>query len=353
MKTVGEARIWLKENLKSVFAADELSEILFLVLHFITRLSQAQLHAFPEKELTEDQIEMLLLSVKKLQSGMPVQYALGKTEFFGLRFEVDPSVLIPRPETEELVSWVLELKGNTSGDERSGERAEGEEVKGEREKGKGERGKGKGGKGERRKEVAENTEGGRRNLESATGHRQLVTVHRPPATGKTILDIGTGSGCIPIAIKKNWPEAEVFALDISAEALQTARRNALLNQVEVGFFQQDMLNFYQVKEARQYSIIVSNPPYVTPSEKKPMQANVLDFEPHLALFVPETDPLLFYRAIAHFASFVLEKNGLLFLEINEKYGKQTLGLLQQNGFVELELRKDFRGKDRMVRAMKV
>ncbi len=362
MKTVGEVRVWLKENLKSAFTADELPEILFLVLHFVTRLSRTQLHAFPEKELTEDQIEMLLLSVKKLQNGMPVQYALGETEFFGLRFEVDPSVLIPRPETEELVSWVLELKGNTSGDERSGERAEGEGLKGEGEKGKGERGKeergtgkggkGKGGKEERRKEVAENAEGGTGNAELATGNRQLVTVHRQPATEKTILDIGTGSGCIPIAIKKNWPEAAVFALDISAEALQTARRNALLNQVEVGFFQQDMLNFYPIKEARQYSIIVSNPPYVTPSEKKPMQANVLDFEPHLALFVPETDPLLFYRAIANFASLMLEKNGLLFLEVNENFGQETVKLLQEKGFSPIELKKDFRGKDRMVKAVK-
>jgi len=349
MKTVGEVRVWLKENLKSAFTADELPEILFLVLHFITRLSQAQLHAFPEKELTEDQIEMLLLSVKKLQSGMPVQYALGETEFFGLRFEVDPSVLIPRPETEELVSWVLEeVKGE--GEKGKGER--GKEERGKEERGKEERGKGKGGKEERRKEVAENAEGGTGNAELATGHRQLVTVHRQPATEKTILDIGTGSGCIPIAIKKNWPEAEVFALDISAEALQTARRNALLNQVEVDFFQQDMLNFYPIKEARQYSVIVSNPPYIMPSEKKLMQVNVLDFEPYQALFVPETDPLLFYRAIAHFASFMLKKNGLLFLEINENFGQETVKLLQEKGFSPIELKKDFRGKDRMVKAVK-
>jgi len=315
MKTVGEARVWLKEKLKSVFAAEELPEILFLVLHFITRLSQTQLHAFPEKELTEDQIQMLLLSVKKLQSGMPVQYALGETEFFGLRFGVDPSVLIPRPETEELVSWVLE------------------EVKGE---------KGKGGKveGERKKEERGAWNGG------------SDVDNCPPATDKTILDIGTGSGCIPIAIKKNWPEAEVFALDISAEALQTAQRNALLNQVEVDFFQQDMLNFHPIKGARQYSVIVSNPPYVTPSEKKLMQANVLDFEPHQALFVAETDPLLFYRAIAHFASFMLKKNGLLFLEINENFGQETVKLLQEKGFSPIELKKDFRGKDRMVKAVK-
>ena len=291
MKTVGEARIWLKENLKTVYAADELQEILFLVMNCITKLSQTQLHAFPEKELTEAQIKMLLLSAKKLQTGMPVQYALGETEFFGLKFEVNSSVLIPRPETEELVSWVLEERGM-----RSGERKEEKVVQ--------------------------------------------------------ILDIGTGSGCIPIAIKKNWPEAEVSGLDISAEALQTAQKNALLNQAEVQFVQQDILNFYPVKEASEFSLIVSNPPYITPSEQKQMQSNVLDFEPHNALFVPENDPLLFYRAIAGYASFMLEKNGLLFFEINENYGKETIMLLQEKRFINIELRKDFRGKDRMIRAVK-
>ena len=296
MKTVGEARIWLKEKLKSIYAEEELPGILFLTLNFITGLSQTQLHVFPEKEMTDAQIRMLLLSTQKLKTGMPIQYVLNETEFFGLKFEVNPSVLIPRPETEELVAWVLEGKGDKeSGDLRSGER------------------------------------------EKAI----------------SILDIGTGSGCIPIAIKKNWPEAAVSSLDISAEALQTAQKNALLNEVEVNLFQQDILNFYPVKEASQYSIIVSNPPYITPLEQKLMQPNVLDFEPYQALFVPENDPLLFYRTIARHASFMLQKNGLLFFEINEKYGQQTLGLLQQNGFVELELRKDFRGKDRMVRAMKV
>jgi len=296
MKTVGEARIWLKEKIKNTYAEEELPGIVFLTLNFITGLSQTQLHVFPEKEMTDVQIRMLLLSTQKLKTGMPIQYVLNETEFFGLKFEVNPSVLIPRPETEELVAWVLEGKGDKeSGDLRSGER------------------------------------------EKAI----------------SILDIGTGSGCIPIAIKKNWPEAAVSSLDISAEALQTAQKNALLNEVEVNLFQQDILNFYPVKEALPYSIIVSNPPYITPNEQKLMHNNVLDFEPYQALFVPENDPLLFYRTIADHASFMLKKNGLLFLEINEKYGKQTLGLLQQNGFVELELRKDFRGKDRMVRAMKV
>jgi len=253
---------------------------------------------------------MLLLSTQKLKTGMPIQYVLNETEFFGLKFEVNPSVLIPRPETEELVAWVLEGKGSLSGDKRSGKRRKGDKESGDLRS------------GEREKAIS-------------------------------ILDIGTGSGCIPIAIKKNWLEAEVSGLDISTEALQTAQKNALSNEVEVIFFQQDVLNFYPVKEASQYSIIVSNPPYITPKEQKLMHNNVLDFEPYQALFVPENDPLLFYRTIADHASFMLKKNGLLFLEINEKYGQQTLKLLQQKGFVDLELRKDFRGKDRMVRAMKV
>lgn len=293
MKTVGEARIWLKEKIKSIYAEDELAEIQFLIMNFITGFSQTQLHVFAEKELTEAQIQMLLLSVKKLQTRMPVQYALGETEFFGLKLEVNPSVLIPRPETEELVAWVLDEKGK---------RLKGEGMK----EGKVER----------------------------------------------VLDIGTGSGCIPIAIKKNWQEAEVFGLDISVEALETAQRNALLNEVQVKFFQQDILNFHAIKEASEYSIIVSNPPYITPSEQELMNRNVLDFEPHQALFVPENDPLLFYCAVADYASFMLENNGLLFLEINEKYGQETITLLQQKGFAEITLRKDFRGKDRMIKAAK-
>ena len=295
MKTVGEARNWLKENLKSVYVSEELDSIVFLVLHFITKLSPTQQRAIPEKQLSDAQTQMLLLSAQKLQTGMPVQYVLGETEFFGLKLEVNPSVLIPRPETEELVSWVLE------------EKVKGEGLKGER-------------------------------LE---GERQKVI---------SILDIGTGSGCIPIAIKKNWPEAKVFGLDISAEALQAAQKNALLNQVEVGFFRQDVLNFIPVKEASRYSIIVSNPPYITPKEQKQMHHNVLGFEPHLALFVPENDPLLFYRKIASYASFTLQKNGLLFFEINENFGKAVVDLLKSKNFTAIELRKDLSGKDRMVRA---
>lgn len=290
MKTVSEARIWLKQKLKNIYDADELAEIQFLVLHKITGLSQTQLHVFNEKELTETQIQMLLLSVKKLESKMPVQYVLGEADFFGMKFKVNSAVLIPRPETEELVAWVLETQKNASKD-----------------------------------------------------HHE---------TTAKILDIGTGSGCIPIAIKKNWPEAEVSGLDIAAEALQIARENALLNQVEVVFFQQDILNFEPIKEASKYNIIISNPPYITPPEKLQMHQNVLAFEPHQALFVPQENPLIFYAAIAGHASFMLQKNGLLFFEINENFGQEMLALLTEKGFINLKLKKDFRGKDRMICAQK-
>lgn len=296
MKTVGEARLWLKEKLKDLFSAEELPELQFLILNFITGMSRTQQHVSPEKQLSEQQIRMLLLSAQKLDTRMPIQYVLGEADFFGLKFAVNQAVLIPRPETEELVSWVLEEKE----------------------------------KSERRK--------GERLMAESLG---LIA----------ILDIGTGSGCISIAIKKNWPEAIVSGLDISAEALQTAHHNALQNEVEVDLFQQDILNFYPVKEAS-YSIIVSNPPYIVPSEKTLMQPNVLNFEPHLALFVPETDPLLFYRAVANYAWFRLEENGLLFFEINPKFQSELNRLLHETGFIDITVKYDFRGQARMVRALK-
>lgn len=302
MKTVGEARIWLKEKLQNLFSAEELPEIQLLILQTITGLFQTQQRIFPEKELSEAQILMLLLSVKKLETGMPVQYALGEADFFGLKFKVDSSVLIPRPETEELVAWVLKEKKDRS--KERGKMLEGNNLKAENSK------------------------------------------------LNTILDIGTGSGCIPISIKKNWPSAQVSGLDISAEALQIAQENALQNQVEVVFFQQDILNFYPVKEALPYSVIVSNPPYIVPSEQQLMHTNVLDFEPHLALFVPENDPLLFYRAVAGFAFLMLEKKGSLFLEINPNFHQKLTQLLHEKGFINITSKPDFSGKVRMVKASK-
>jgi release factor glutamine methyltransferase len=209
---------------------------------------------------------------------------LGHTEFYGLQFKVNPSVLIPRPETEELVEWVLNS-----------------------------------------------------NL---------------PQTAINILDIGTGSGCIAISLKKNLPNATIWAIDISAEALKTAKENAKLNDAEVHFIETDVLNQNQTFNLLplNFNLIISNPPYVTPADKGLMHANVTDFEPHTALFVPQDDPLLFYKSIADLAAKKLIKGGLLFFEINESYGEETAVMLEEKQFKQVELRKDLSGRDRMIKA---
>jgi release factor glutamine methyltransferase len=198
---------------------------------------------------------------------------------------VNENTLIPRPETEELVEWI---------------------VDGLKVKGKGQR----------------------------------------------VLDIGTGSGCIPIALKKEIPSAFVSAIDISEKALEMARKNALDNQVEVNFIHQDILTSQHLNISTSqpllFDVIVSNPPYVRNLEKKEIKRNVLDFEPHLALFVADSDALLFYRKIAQLALKSLSSNGKLFFEINQYFGKETVELLEQLGFKNIELRKDFVGNDRMI-----
>jgi release factor glutamine methyltransferase len=294
MKTIADALLIFDDSLKNIYPTDEITSIKYLVISNITGLSKAQLRAFTDRELNAEQWQRLEQIITELQTGKPVQYILGHTEFYGLTFKVNPSVLIPRPETEELVEWIL--------------------------------------------------------LESP---KSKVKSQKPFG----ILDIGTGSGCIPITLKKHLPDAYVSGLDISPEALNTARQNAGLNNVEVKFIEGDILNpntaiLNQVKsgELEKYDIIVSNPPYVTEREKGEMHNNVLGFEPHLALFVKDNDPLIFYNAIADFALRQLEKGGLLFFEINENLGKQTVELLTRKLFKNIELRQDIGGKDRMIKA---
>ena len=219
----------------------------------------------------------------------PIQYILGETYFYGLPFKVNPSVLIPRPETEELVDWILSVC---------------------------------------RSEQIENRQSSIKNL----------------------IDIGTGSGCIAISLKKNLPKGEVFALDIAKDTLATAQQNAILNDVDVNFIQDDILNSQISHLTTQFSLIVSNPPYVKEDERPAMNNNVLANEPHRALFVTNENPLIFYDAIADFALQYLEKNGILFFEINEYLGEQTMQLLKDKNFINIELRKDMQGKDRMIKA---
>jgi len=164
-----------------------------------------------------------------------------------------------------------------------------------------------------------------------------------------ILDIGTGSGCIAISLKHEFPNASVHAFDISEKVLETAQSNATLNKLEVNFSKVDILNTPEMKQ--KWDIIVSNPPYVTELEKSKILPNVLDYEPHLALFVPDNDPLLFYRCIAIFAQQHLKPKGKLYFEINRQFGKATVDLLTAMGFGNVELRKDISGNDRMIRSV--
>lgn len=231
VKTINEVFLAFRHELNDLYNNNNETEALTLwVVSEIMELSKATIKAFPEKELTFLQQQLSSSILMELKTGKPLQYILGYTEFYGLRFIVNPATLIPRPETEELVEWILN---------------------------------------------------------SVDPEQQLY-----------ILDIGTGSGCIPISLKKNLPSAHITSIDISPEALQTAKINAELNEVEIDFIEGDIFSTPQLK-VQNLQLIVSNPPYVTPADKEKMHLNVVDFEPHTALFVPQDDPLLFYKAIAN------------------------------------------------------
>ncbi|HEY8927948.1 MAG TPA: peptide chain release factor N(5)-glutamine methyltransferase [Mucilaginibacter sp.] len=287
MKTVKDVFAEYKEGLTPIYEPNEIEATTLLAVSEISGLSKVKIKAFPEAPLTETQQTRLNDILTQLKTGKPIQYILGTTEFYGLTFNVNPSVLIPRPETEELVEWVIESVGS---------------------------------------------------LKLAVG---------------SILDIGTGSGCIAISLKKNLPGLNVSALDISVDAIETAKSNAALNNTDIQFIEADILNqISQISDLKsKISIIISNPPYVTLLDKLKMHTNVTDFEPHTALFVPETDPLIFYRAIADFATTNLNAEGLLFFEINESYGERTVQLLADKGFKNIELRKDMSGRDRMIKSV--
>ena len=284
--------------LNPIYGEDEAQALFLITLNHFLNFNRADYLFRKEQEIDPNDLLKLENTLAELQSGKPIQYILGETAFFGLKFKVNPAVLIPRPETEELVEWIIDN--------------------------------------------AKSWELGVRSLETITQNSKL----------KTVLDIGTGSGCIAISIKKNLPNTVVTALDISEESLKVAKENAILNNVEVAFIHQDILAIQNSQPAThnppQYSLIVSNPPYIKEDEKLAMHQNVLANEPHSALFVSNENPLVFYAAIADFALENLETNGLLFFEINEYLGQQTIELLKHKGFKDIELRKDMQGKDRMV-----
>jgi release factor glutamine methyltransferase len=276
-----------KESLSPIYQEDEAQALFLLAIQHLLNYSRADYLLKKETEITAEQTTKFLAVLNELQDRKPIQYILGEAYFYGLTFKVDKSVLIPRPETEELVEWILSVCNEI--------------------------------------------------------------VNRQSSI-ENIIDIGTGSGCIAIALKKNLPNTKVYALDIAEDTLATAKQNALLNNVEIEFIKDDILSPSILHFPSSISVIVSNPPYIKEDEKPAMHQNVLANEPHRALFVSNENPLVFYEAIANFALKNLKSNGLLFFEINEYLGKQTVDLLQHKGFKNIELRKDMQGKDRMVKA---
>ena len=275
------AKKLIHDKLSPLYCKQEIESISKLIFEKVPGLSRLQVHLNQHETISPANLVQITEIVNRLIQFEPIQYILGDTEFYGLTLKVNPTVLIPRPETEELVDWIIKDS---------------------------------------------------------------------PPINSAILDIGTGSGCIPIALSKNLPGATVEGWDISAEALTVARENAKMNQVKIDFNYTDILNLNFTDKQPKYDIIVSNPPYVMASEQPSMPKNVIEYEPHVALFVPDTDPLIFYSTIADLAINQLKPGGKLYFEINEQFGNETIDLLSFKGFKNIIVRKDINGKVRMIRA---
>ncbi len=332
-------------QLDTIYGKEEVNSFFFMLTEFYFDFKRIQLALQPGFTISKTEEKQLQTALTALKNEKPIQYIIGETEFYGLPFKVNKQVLIPRPETEELVSLIVQsLKFKVQSES---------------------------------------------------------TLNFKPET-LNILDIGTGSGCIAIALAKNLPNSKVHALDVSEEALKVAKENAKLNNVEIEFIEADVLELeagrwktedgsWKMEDGRQkneltknsfplkgkvdfdliksedgkvnnwnlefkdleFDIIVSNPPYVRNSEKQLMKPNVLQNEPHLALFVEDDDALQFYKAITKFAVHNLSKNGMLFFEINEYLGHDMIALLENNGFKDIELKQDVFGKDRMIKGVKI
>lgn len=310
--TIQEARQGLIRQLSSIYDTREAANIADWVLEHLTGLKKIDRLVHRDRPLTEEQSTLLHSYTTQLLTHRPVQYVLQEAWFAGLRLYVDEQVLIPRPETEELVAWVVEESRKREA-------------------------------GSRKSEV------GSRRAEDGSWKPEVGS-QRPELR---ILDIGTGSGCIPIALKKQLPEAILHACDVSAGALQVAQRNAAAHAVPIQFHLLDILQEVNWNALPAVDILVSNPPYIPLQDQATMRDNVLQHEPHLALFVANDDPLLFYRTIAAFAQQRLPPGGKIYVEIHEALGAAVVELFTQYGLGEVVLKQDMQGKDRMVRAMKI
>lgn len=285
--TMQEATYYLLNKLRSIYSEGETSQITDWVMGHLTGSKKAERMIYKNEAITDKEEIQLKHYSERLLQHEPVQYVLNEAWFCGFRFYVDRNVLIPRPETEELVEWIISTPIAIGG--------------------------------------------------------------KFPVDELRILDIGSGSGCIPISLKRRLRKAEVWACDISEAALTVARRNAEALGTDVNFILLDFLNEEQRKQFPSFDIIVSNPPYVPEKDKEEMQKNVLQHEPHTALFVPDNDPLVFYKAIAEFGKTHLNKAGSIYCEIHENLGEPVTKLFHSHGYTS-ELKKDMQQKNRMIRS---
>ena len=276
MEKVSNIIPYFIKQLNGIVQEREIISLAYISIDFLLGYNRSDCIIHSDKDITSEVSDRIKQIIADLKTNKPIQHIIGETEFYELKFKVNEHTLIPRPETEELVQWILEHEFTSA------------------------------------------------------------------------LDIGTGSGCIAIALTKNIG-AEISAIDVSESALLVAKENAKINEVEINFLLQDILKKTALPKV---DVIVSNPPYVLDKEKEIMLDNVLNNEPHLALFVPDNNPLLFYKKIAELAFTSLSKNGLLFFEINERFSKETVAMLNAIGFVDIELKKDINDKDRMIKATK-
>lgn len=271
----------LRKQITLIEDTDELDSMVYLLLEDLVGISRSDILFEHESPLSAEQKNLLLDAVKRVNAGEPIQYISGKAHFYGCVYQVNPSVLIPRPETEELVREAIKKSDLVAG---------------------------------------------------------------------KVLDIGTGSGCMAITLANHLSDKSVFAYDVSDAALAVAEANAKSLSMKVTFRKVDILN--EPIADQDLDLIVSNPPYVTVSEKASMKNNVLDHEPHLALFVPDNDPLIFYKAIAEKGFAALKPGGRIMVEINERFGNETLEVFRKAGFEKFKIIKDLQNKDRIISVLK-
>lgn len=274
----------LLAQLFEIYDNREAANIADMVIEHVTGQRKIERIVYKDLPVSEDQQQQLERLSDELLKQRPVQYVLGEAWFMGMKFKVNEQVLIPRPETEELVQWISE------------------------------------------------------------------DVRKSGNADISLVDIGTGSGCIPISLKKKIPQIKVSAIDISEDALDVAKHNSIELKAAINFLRIDILNEKDWKQLPKYDLIVSNPPYIVQQEEAEMRDNVLKYEPHIALFVPNEDALVFYKAIAKFGQQHLNLSGRIYVEINEALGEEAVRLFKENGFTNTSIKKDMQGKDRMVKA---